>query len=222
MQSAATRPASPPSMRRRRSPARPPTSIWPRGSRSARGSTRHRSSASPTPSRCISVTAIAPTGGGGCTRSPTPLDPGDPASRLSALCEHIAESRRAGRAGTRRPAPTQTPCSTCAPSSSSTTATSGWSDLPSLLLPRKGRYGLIDYEKAFAPDWTTGAGHLRPARHRPRTGCARRGAPRPIRRPRPPTRRTPSAGGLLGRFHPGARDCVIWCQDMQEALTVRL
>jgi hypothetical protein len=24
-------------------------------------------------------------------------------------------------------------------------------DLPSLLLPRKGRYGLVDYEKAFAP-----------------------------------------------------------------------
>jgi phenol 2-monooxygenase (NADPH) len=25
-------------------------------------------------------------------------------------------------------------------------------DLPSLLVPRKGRYGLVDYEKAFAPD----------------------------------------------------------------------
>jgi phenol 2-monooxygenase len=24
--------------------------------------------------------------------------------------------------------------------------------LPSLLLPRKGRFGLVDYEKAFAPD----------------------------------------------------------------------
>jgi phenol 2-monooxygenase len=30
-------------------------------------------------------------------------------------------------------------------------------DLPALLMPRKGPYGLIDYEKAFAPDWTTGA-----------------------------------------------------------------
>ena len=30
-------------------------------------------------------------------------------------------------------------------------------DLPALLLPAKGPYGLIDYEKAFAPDWTTGA-----------------------------------------------------------------
>jgi phenol 2-monooxygenase len=25
-------------------------------------------------------------------------------------------------------------------------------DLPSLLVPRKGRYRLVDYEKAFAPD----------------------------------------------------------------------
>jgi phenol 2-monooxygenase (NADPH) len=25
-------------------------------------------------------------------------------------------------------------------------------DLPSLLVPRKGRYGLVDYEKAFTPD----------------------------------------------------------------------
>ena len=29
--------------------------------------------------------------------------------------------------------------------------------LPSMLLPRKGRYGLIDYEKAFAPDRKSGA-----------------------------------------------------------------
>jgi len=30
-------------------------------------------------------------------------------------------------------------------------------DLPSILLPRKGPFGLIDYEKAFAPDLKTGA-----------------------------------------------------------------
>jgi len=29
-------------------------------------------------------------------------------------------------------------------------------DLPPLLLPRKGKFGLIDYEKAFAPDFKTG------------------------------------------------------------------
>jgi phenol 2-monooxygenase len=28
--------------------------------------------------------------------------------------------------------------------------------LPSLLLPRKGRFGLIDYEKAYAPDLKNG------------------------------------------------------------------
>jgi phenol 2-monooxygenase len=33
-------------------------------------------------------------------------------------------------------------------------------DLPSLLLPRKVRYRLIDYEKAFAPDWRTGASDI--------------------------------------------------------------
>lgn len=29
-------------------------------------------------------------------------------------------------------------------------------DLPSLLLPRKGRFGLVDYEKAFCPDHVEG------------------------------------------------------------------
>ena len=29
-------------------------------------------------------------------------------------------------------------------------------DLPALLLPRKGRFGLIDYEKAFTPDLKNG------------------------------------------------------------------
>ena len=29
-------------------------------------------------------------------------------------------------------------------------------DLPSLLLPRKGRFGLIDYEKAYTPDLKSG------------------------------------------------------------------
>ena len=45
--------------------------------------------------------------------------------------------------------------------------------------------------------------HLRPARHRPRTGCARRGAPRPVRRPRPPTRRLHRTGLL---FRPAPSD----------------
>jgi phenol 2-monooxygenase (NADPH) len=29
--------------------------------------------------------------------------------------------------------------------------------LPAMLLPRKGRFGLIDYEKAYAPDFKAGA-----------------------------------------------------------------
>jgi phenol 2-monooxygenase (NADPH) len=29
--------------------------------------------------------------------------------------------------------------------------------MPALLLPRKGRYGLIDYEKMFCPDFKGGA-----------------------------------------------------------------
>ncbi len=39
-------------------------------------------------------------------------------------------------------------------------------ELPPVLLPRKGRFGLIDYEKAFCPD--PAAGHLRAAGRRPR------------------------------------------------------
>jgi phenol 2-monooxygenase len=30
-------------------------------------------------------------------------------------------------------------------------------ELPSILLPRKGRFGLIDYEKAYSPDLRSGA-----------------------------------------------------------------
>jgi phenol 2-monooxygenase len=30
------------------------------------------------------------------------------------------------------------------------------SELPDLLLPRKGRYGLVDYEKAYCPDYKQG------------------------------------------------------------------
>ena len=34
--------------------------------------------------------------------------------------------------------------------------------MPSVLLPRKGKFGLIDYEKMFCPDPKAGR-HLRPA-----------------------------------------------------------
>ena len=80
--------------------------------------------------------------------------PGDPASRLRALCEHIAQSL----------VPRYTPTGADPDAVFDVRAVFQQyhrdlrlEDLPSLLLPRKGRYGLIDYEKAFAPDWTTGA-----------------------------------------------------------------
>jgi phenol 2-monooxygenase len=81
-------------------------------------------------------------------------DPGDPASRLGALCEHLAHSL----------VPRYTPTGADPDAVFDVRAVFQQyhrdlrlEDLPSLLLPRKGRYGLIDYEKAFAPDWTTGA-----------------------------------------------------------------
>ena len=40
-------------------------------------------------------------------------------------------------------------------------------ELPRMLLPRKGRFGLVDYEKAFTPDLKTGPGYLRFARRQP-------------------------------------------------------
>jgi phenol 2-monooxygenase len=80
--------------------------------------------------------------------------PGDPASRLSALGEHLAQSL----------VPRYTPTGADPDAVFDVRAVFQQyhrdlrlEDLPSLLLPRKGRYGLIDYEKAFAPDWTTGA-----------------------------------------------------------------
>ena len=80
--------------------------------------------------------------------------PGDPASRLTALCEHLAQSI----------VPRYTPTGADPDAVFDVRAVFQQyhrdlrlEDLPSLLLPRKGCYGLIDYEKAFAPDWTTGA-----------------------------------------------------------------
>jgi phenol 2-monooxygenase (NADPH) len=79
-------------------------------------------------------------------------EPGDPASRLRALCEQLEHSpdsllRRYTPAGADVDsvldvrAVFQQHHRDLAPA-----------DLPSLLLPRKGRYGLVDYEKAFTPD----------------------------------------------------------------------
>jgi phenol 2-monooxygenase len=78
--------------------------------------------------------------------------PGDPASRLRALCEHLEHSP-------------DSPVRRYAPGGADVDSVLdvravfqqhhrdlALADLPSLLVPRKGRYGLVDYEKAFTPD----------------------------------------------------------------------
>jgi phenol 2-monooxygenase len=84
-------------------------------------------------------------------------DPGGPAPHLWALCEHL---EHAPDSIVRR----YTPVGADIDSVFDVRAVFQQhhrelrlQDLPSLLLPRKGRYGLVDYEKAFTPDWTTGA-----------------------------------------------------------------
>jgi phenol 2-monooxygenase len=78
--------------------------------------------------------------------------PGDPASRLRALCEHLEHSPDS-------PLRRSTPVGADVDSVLDVRAVLqqhhrdlALADLPSLLVPRKGRYGLVDYEKAFTPD----------------------------------------------------------------------
>ena len=78
--------------------------------------------------------------------------PGDPASRLRALCEHLEHSPDS-------PVRRYTPVGADVDSVLDLRAVFqqhhrdlALADLPSLLVPRKGRYGLVDYEKAFTPD----------------------------------------------------------------------
>ena len=78
--------------------------------------------------------------------------PGDPASRLRALCEHLEHSPDS-------PVRRYTPTDADVDRVFDVRAVFqqyhrdlALADLPSLLVPRKGRYGLVDYEKAFAPD----------------------------------------------------------------------
>jgi phenol 2-monooxygenase len=81
-----------------------------------------------------------------------PAGPGDPASRLRALCEHLEHSPDS-------PVRRYTPGGADVDSMLDVRAVFqqhhrdlALADLPSLLVPRKGRYGLVDYEKAFTPD----------------------------------------------------------------------
>ena len=78
--------------------------------------------------------------------------PGDPTSRLRALCEHLEHSPDS-------PVRRYTAVGADVDSVLDVRAVFqqhhrdlALADLPSLLLPRKGRYGLVDYEKAFTPD----------------------------------------------------------------------
>ena len=79
-------------------------------------------------------------------------EPGDPASRLRALCEHLEHAPDS-------PVRRYTPAGADSDSVFDVRAVLQQyhrdvelADLPSLLMPRKGRYGLVDYEKAFTPD----------------------------------------------------------------------
>ena len=79
-------------------------------------------------------------------------NPASPASRLRALCDFLAEAPGS-------PVRKFTPAGADIDSVIDVRAVFqqghralGLEDMPALLLPRKGRYGLIDYEKMFCPD----------------------------------------------------------------------
>ena len=83
-------------------------------------------------------------------------DPADPSSRLAALCRFLETSPNS-------PVRKHTPAGADVDSVIDVRAIvqQGHRDLalasmPPLLLPRKGRYGLVDYEKLFCPDLKTG------------------------------------------------------------------
>ena len=80
------------------------------------------------------------------------VGPSESASRLRALCEHLVQSPDS-------PVRRYTPEGADVDSVFDVRAVFqqhyrdlAVADLPSLLLPRKGRYGLVDYGKAFTPD----------------------------------------------------------------------
>ena len=80
------------------------------------------------------------------------LGPGDPASRLRALCEHL---EYAADSALRRHTPPDAELDNMLDLRAvfqQHHRDLALADLPSLLLPRKGRYRLVDYEKAFTPD----------------------------------------------------------------------
>ena len=133
------------------SPPRRRSSTSRRASRSGCASTPRRSSAWPTPSRSSSATPPTRTAPGACTSSPTATTRRARLPRLGAV-----RVPRVGRvsdpalhAGGRRHRHRDR-----RPRRSSSRATATWRSTRCrpVLLPRKGRFGLIDYEKVFCPD----------------------------------------------------------------------
>ena len=173
-----------------------------RASSSARASIRRRWCASPMPGRCSWAMPARPTAAGACMPLPARTITCDAAGRASARC-----------AGSWRQSPDSPVRKYTRPGQDIDAVfdlraifQQGHRELaiesmPALLLPRKGRYGLRDYEKVFCAGPEERAGHLRSARHRPRAGRPGRGAPRPVRRPCAAAAGASGARGFLRRLH---------------------
>ena len=130
-------------------------------------------------------------------------DPADPSSRLAALCRFLEASPDS-------PVRKHTPAGADVDSVIDVRAIvqQGHRDLalasmPAFLLPQKGRYGLRDYGKLFCPDLKTGPDIFDLRGVDRAAGAHRRGAARPVCRPRPAARRLRGARRLLRRLHAG-------------------
>ena len=79
-------------------------------------------------------------------------EPGDPASRLRALCERLEDAPDSPLLRYTRVGADIDSVFDVRAVFQQHHRDLALADLPSLLVPRKGRYGLVDYEKAFTPD----------------------------------------------------------------------
>ena len=172
-----------------RLPASRPISISPKASRSACAFIRRRSSASPTRSRCTSAMSSRRTAAGGSSPSPTRKTRPPHHRACSALCAFLAASPHS-------PVRKHTPQGADIDSVIDVRAIfqQGHRELaieamPPFLLPRKGRYGLIDYEKMFCPDLKNGADIFDLRGIDRKRGCMVVVRPGPVCRARPAARR---------------------------------
>ena len=141
---------------RRSSLARQHTSILPKASSSARASIPRRLSGLRMPSRFISAMPRRPMAASASTPFPPAEDPAAAGSAIRALCDFLAEARES-------PVRRHTPAGADIDSVIDLRAVFQQDHralaveaMPALLLPRKGRHGLIDYEKMFCPDLKSG------------------------------------------------------------------